>query len=119
MRLRERRSIRGNARHLRECVANGGYLAIGRGGWTLHIADGHTLSGYGADTDGVVLAALHLGIPCIDSRSVPDSRIVETVRLPMVGLSRVDPAPWGALSYAPLAYVAEQYRRLGAMLTNF
>ncbi len=56
----------------------------------------------------------------IDSRSVPFKVVYDlAVRGPMIAVGRApDPEPCGALSYAPLAVVAEAYRAAGAEVLN-
>lgn len=119
-RRREHQSVRSSISSLRETISNGGYLSLGRGGYTLHCSAHSTVSGYGCDTSATVRAAKHLGIPCIDTRTIPDSRIYDTISLPMVALSpdEADPRPWGSLSRAPLPVVAYLYRALGATVTG-
>ena len=119
-RREERRSIRDNARMLRETIKNQGYLSFGRGGWCLHIGHWRTLRGYVPEQSGTCQAAKHLRIPIIDSRTIPEDRVLEMIRLPMVGLEgHVDDEPYGSISYAPLEHVALAYENLGATLYNF
>ena len=63
------------------------------------------MSGYGGLDDGMPRAALLYGIPIVDTRTVPDERLAALVGLPMVAEGIPDGAPYGSLSYAPLAYV--------------
>lgn len=118
-RRRERRSIRDAIRSFRETIKNGGYLSVGRGGWTLHIDNGHTWSGYGEMDEPIVQAAMRIGIPTINTLTMSFDNALQTISLPMVGISRIDDPPYRSLSYAPLQYVAEEYRKLGATLYNF
>lgn len=114
-RQKERESIRSSIRHLRATIKNGGHLSYGRGGYTLSMGGGGSLSGYGES--GTVAACIHLGIPFIDTRTIPDSKIGKTISLPMIS-SKPDAAPWGSMSYAPLEVVAAAYESLGAKLHN-
>lgn len=116
-RRRENASVRSNVKSLRETIANHGYLTLGRGGFSLHPNDNTYISGYGCD-DGLARIALQLGIATIDSRSIPDSLIHQSIKLPLVRLVSYDPAPWGGMSYAPLPVVAALYQRLGATIHN-
>lgn len=114
-RQKERESIRSSIRHLRATIKNGGHLSYGRGGYTLSMGGGGSLSGYGES--GTVAACVHLGIPFIDTRTIPDSKISKTINLPMISCNP-DAAPWGSMSYAPLEVVAAAYESLGATLHN-
>jgi hypothetical protein len=114
-RRRERASIRHSLDTLREALA-GGYLAIGRGGWTLHVSDNRRVEHYGGITAPTPRACLLLGIPVLDSTTVPDDRLVDLIRLPMVGIQRTSARPWGSLSFAPFGYVAARQVALGATL---
>ena len=115
-RRRERRSIRNTLADLREALKGGGYLAIGRGGWTLYISDNRRVEHYGGIAEPTPQACLHLGIPILDSTTIPDDRLVDLIRLPMVGIQRRDARPWGSLSFAPFGYVAARQVALGATL---
>lgn len=115
-RRRERASIRHSLDTLREALAGGGYLAIGRGGWTLHVSDNRRVEHYGGITAPTPRACLLLGIPVLDSTTVPDDRLADLIRLPMVGIQRTSARPWGSLSFAPFGYVAARQVALGATL---
>lgn len=115
-RKRERASIRHSLTTLREALAGGGHLAIGRGGWTLHVSDNRRVEHYGGITAPTPRACLLLGIPVLDSTTVPDNRHVDLIRLPMVGIQRTSTRPWGSLSFAPFGYVAARQVALGATL---
>jgi hypothetical protein len=99
-------------------VTEGGYLSIGRYGFTLHFGAGVMLSGY--DCDGIKAECIAAGLPIIDSRQAPFEKLVRVVlRGPIVAVGRApDPEPYHALSFAPLAYVAELYRSIGADVRN-
>jgi hypothetical protein len=99
-------------------VTQGGYLSIGRYGFTLHFGAGIMLSGY--DCDGIKAECIAAGLPIIDSREAPFEKLVRMVlRGPIVAVGRApDPEPYHALSFAPLAYVAELYRSIGADVRN-
>lgn len=116
-RKRERDSIRSDINLLRAVLAvPGGHCGLGRGGASLYAKD-RTLSG-GANDYYREVARL-LGIPLIDSTTVPDKAIWETVSFPMVAVGRApDPGPWHGFSYAPLDYVAGLYLALGATVEN-
>ena len=114
-RQKERESIRSSVRHLRQTIKNKGHISYGRGGWSLNMGGGGSVSGYG--DSGTFAAALHVGIPFIDTRTIPDSKISKTISLPMIS-SKPDAAPWGSMSYAPLEVVAAAYETLGATLHN-
>jgi hypothetical protein len=118
-RRRERDSIKSHTKYLRETLDNGGYLSIGRGGWTLHISDNHRLSHYGGIERPISQCCLILGIPIIDSTVVNDKDIFRSIKFPMVGILKPTPPPFDSLSYAPLEYVANLYKEIGANLYNF
>lgn len=115
----EHRSLRDTVRTLRDGLRNGGFITIGRGGWSFHYAEGCTLSGYGGDEDDeTIQAAIALGIPVCDSRTVPDERICETVGFPMPGLSRSGdnfPRMFQTVPYAEYFAMAEA---IGARVLN-
>lgn len=102
----------------RALATEGGYLAIGRGGFTLHFGHGARLSGH--DADAAKRACAAAGLPVIDSRRVPIGRVAElAISGPMVAVGHPPcPEPCHALSYAPLALVAERYRAAGAEVLN-
>ena len=123
-RQRERESIRNSIQALRE-AREGGYLTIGRGGHTLHRYDNRSGSastqGYEQNLEGTTgKCCLLLGIPIIDSTTIPDSIIAQTCSLPMGkrNLEMCDAPPWGGMSFAPLPVVAAAYEALGATLYN-
>ena len=101
----------------RALATTGGHLAIGRGGATLYFQNGW-LSG--ADAEQIKAECIAAGLPVIDSRAVPFDVVYDlAVRGPMVAVGQAaGPAPWGALSYAPLDMVAEAYRAAGAEVIN-
>jgi hypothetical protein len=96
----------------------GGHLSIGRGGFTPHYAGGARLSGY--DCEPIKARCIAAGLPVIDSRIVAFEEVVRlAVRGPMVAVGQaLSPAPYHALSYAPLAVVASAYRTAGAEVFN-
>ena len=96
---------------------HGGHLSIGRGGFTLHYENSR-LSG--CDSDFIKQVAIAVGLPVIDSRMIPfDLAAKLAVNGPMIAVDQpVDPRPWHALSYAPLAAVAAAYRKAGAEVFN-
>ena len=92
-------------------TAKGGYLRIGCGGFGLYFADGASLHGYDCDT--IKAECVAAGLPVIDSREAPFEKVA------MVAVGRApDPKPYHALSFAPLSYVAEAYRSIGAEVIN-
>ena len=112
------RSIRQYGEQISRALAtSGGHLSIGRGGFTLHY-DHCRLSG--CDCDVVKDECIAAGLPVIDSREVPlDVLRHLAVGGPMIAVGdRFDPPPYHALSYAPLAIVAEAYRKAGAAVFN-
>lgn len=117
-REKEHKSTRSHIDQLRETIKNGGYLSIGRGGWTLHIDDGHTLGHYGGIEADIPQACKLLNIPIIDSTTIDDDLIVHTLSIPLVGIKRTDQAPFHSMAYAPLKLVAQRYKNLGATVYN-
>ncbi len=112
---REHCSVRSDVSALRKAKENGGYLHIGRGGWTLHYADGCSLSHYGGLEQPMARVCMMLGVPIINTLTIPDEAIIKAINLPMVGLTgRYAAAPYGMFDSAPLRVVAEMYRELGA-----
>jgi len=116
----ERSRILAHVGALRQAVQNGGFLTNGRGGWTLHTDSYSTLSHcYPGMEQATPRCAVLLGIPCIDSTTIPDNKLAETINLPLAGAGGYsDPEPWGPLSVAPLEHVAGLYQALGATLYN-
>lgn len=98
-------------------ATEGGHLSIGRGGFTLYFGWGR-LSGYDIETMKVACTAA--GLPVIDSRCLPFKTVYDlAVRGPMVAVGEPpSPPPYHALSYTPLAVVAEAYRAAGAEVFN-
>lgn len=95
----------------------GGHLAIGEGGATLYYDSGW-LSW--CVPEPIKTEAIAAGLPVIDSRGVPfDDVWVLSVHGPMAAVGREpDAAPFGAFSFAPLAVIAEAFRRAGAEVVN-
>ena len=98
-------------------ATEGGHLSIGRGGATLHFERGR-LSG--CAEDAIKTAAIAAGLPVIDSRNVPFDEVwALAVRGPMIAVGEPPGSPpYHALSYAPLAFVAQAYRAAGAEVFN-
>ena len=96
----------------------GGHLSIGRGGFTLYYAGGARLSGY--DCESIKACCIAAGLPVIDSRMVAFEEVVRlAVCGPMAAVGEdPSPAPYHALSYAPLAVLANAYRAAGAEVFN-
>lgn len=97
----------------------GGHLSIGRGGFTLHYARGARLSGYDCET--IKACCIGAGLPVIDSRMVAFEDVVRlAVRGPMAAVGEdQSPPPYHALSYAPLAVLADAYRASGARVQHW
>lgn len=102
-------------------------VTSGRGGHSIYIDSdpdsSSTLSGYGLEgKDQDHLAEIdRLGIPYIDSRTVPDDKIVgATFNFPMYPNKpgKADPAPWGGMSFAPIPVIAWMYHSIGAIVRN-
>lgn len=98
--------------------SEGGHLWIGNYGGLLHYGAGCRRSGF--DVEAMRIAAIEAGLPVIDLRGMEPAaaaRAVQTIPNVAVG-GAADPKPWTALSFAPLADVADQYRRAGAAVFN-
>ena len=97
---------------------DGGHLSIGRGGFTLYYARGARLSGY--DCDEVKACCIAAGLPVIDSRMVAFEDVVRlAVGGPMAAVGEAASLPpYHALSYAPLAAIAETFAAAGAEVFN-
>jgi hypothetical protein len=93
-------------------------LSIGRGGFTLYFARGARLSGY--DCESIKACCITAGLPVIDSRIVAFEDVVRlAVRGPIAAVGEeASPPPYHALSYAPLAVLANAYRVAGAEVFN-
>lgn len=102
----------------RALATDGGHLSIGRGGFTLYFGSGARLHGY--DCDRIKAECIAAGLPVIDSRNAPFEKVADVViHGPLVAVgSPADPEPYHALSFAPLSYVAETYRTIGAEVIN-
>lgn len=96
----------------------GAHLFIGRGGYTLHFAQGSRLSGY--DPDRMKTECIARGLPVIDTRDIPlDILVVEVIRNPLVAVGEeASPEPRGSLDLAPLEEIARRYHDLGAEVRN-
>lgn len=101
----------------RALATEGGHLLVGRGGATLHF-DNCRLSG--CVEDEIKAECIEAGLPVIDSRTAPFEAVCRlAVGGPMIAVNEPPcPEPWNSLSYAPLAVVAERYRRAGAEVFN-
>lgn len=122
-RMLERKSILSSVRTLRAAIKNEGYCEIGLGGWSIHYDNGCHLAGYGDAKDAMVQAAILVGIPTVDLTTAPrDALYDNVVKMPMIGVNRVDKKPkggWHGFSYAPLDYVFERWAKLGATMYNW
>ncbi len=100
-------------------ATKGGYLFVSSGGAILYKQDWQ-LSG--CNVPVLKAACIAAGLPVIDSRCIDDEPglWLLAVDVPMVAVGRdASPAPWkGAVSYAPLQYVAGLYRAAGAEVYN-
>ena len=113
------RGVPTNAEHIARALSvEGGHLGIGRGGYTLHLARGSTLSGY--DVDAMKAECIAAGLPVVDSRNLPfDVAWKLAVSGPMIAVGEPPSLPpYGPLSYAPFTVVAEAYRAAGADVHN-
>ena len=102
----------------RSLATEGGHLAIGPYGFSLHYGMGCRLLGY--DSDIVKEEAVTAGLPVIDSRGLMfEDRYRLVVHGPLVAVGQEpDPPPYHALSYAPLRVVAAAWRAAGAEVLN-
>lgn len=77
------------------------------------------VSGY-AITEDELREIDRLGIPFVDSTTIPDDLIIKTIGFPMFPSKpeESDTAPWGSLSVAPISVVAALYARIGATVRN-
>lgn len=112
---RERMSTRSILKDLKDAKANDGWCSVGRGGWTLHPRSGVTVSNYVGMDSCYPRACIMMGIPVIDSTTIPDSEISQSILFPMAAINP-DLPPWGSCSYAPVAVVAALYAAIGATL---
>ncbi|MFW6083741.1 MAG: hypothetical protein ACODAA_00835 [Gemmatimonadota bacterium] len=117
-RKRERRSIRSTLDSLRQALDNDGALTIGRYGATLHYSEGGRVQGLHR---GTIEAARHLGIPIIDSRTVPDERLVDyAYQTPMYRPGATDPdGDPGPFDYVSLPTYVRIARSYGATIENW
>lgn len=114
-REKENQALRSNIKSLRETIKNSGYLSIGRGGWTLHINDGHSLQHYGGIEQPLPVVCKLLNIPIIDSTTIPDDLICKTLSFPLIGIGS---RPVGLYPLATLKDGARRYKNLGATIYN-
>lgn len=100
-------------------TTKGGHLFVSSGGASLYSRNGR-LSG--CNVPVLKAACIAAGLPVIDSRCIDDEPglWLLAVDVPMVAVGRdANPAPWkGAVSYAPLQYVAGLYQAAGAEVYN-
>lgn len=114
----ERKAVRDAIRMMQKCQRNGGYVKVAVTGSVSVTYDcGCHLSG---GDRHYVDAARIMGIPIIDASAVRDDTTVgQIISLPMVAVGcEPDPAPYRSMSFAPLSYVANEYRKLGARVEN-
>lgn len=139
-RKRERQSIRNTVSMLRDALANGGYVRVAPFGTSIHYRDGATASGYLGMDDPTVKACLLVGIPVIDTTTIPEDRRVKfAVSEPMAsmteepdrmccGLGRCigstpcdidhDPDDYGSMDHAPWSWWVAMAKRYGATVHN-
>ena len=100
-------------------ATKGGYLFVSSGGAILYKQDWQISGG---NVPVLKAACITAGLPVIDSRCIDDEPglWLLAVDVPMVAVGRdASPTPWkGAVSYAPLQYVAGLYRAAGAEVYN-
>lgn len=117
---KERESIRRNVQHIREALANGGWLSIGRGGATLHTSPNSRLEGIHGHTIAACIAA---GVPTLDSTGCDFDRVWDlAVRGPMPGFSdsTFGTNPDGSLSTRHWRTIFNRYATdPGAVFYNF
>jgi hypothetical protein len=92
--------------------------SIGRGGFTLYYARGARLGGY--DCERVKACCVAAALSVIDSGMVAFEDVVRLAvsrPMPAVGEASNSP-PYHALSYAPIAALANAYRAAGAEVFN-
>ena len=92
--------------------------SIGRGGFTLYYARGARLGG--SDCERVKACCVAAALPVIDSGMVAFEDVVRLAvsrPMPAVGEASNSP-PYLALSYAPIAVLANAYRAAGAEVFN-
>ena len=120
-RKREREAILDDVRVLRAALQNGGFLTHGRGGWTLHYGKWNRLQCRCPGLDAAIpQACLLLGIPVLDTTTIPDERIGEVINFPMPN-PVPNPEPeggYGPFDHAPFDHVARLYIALGATVYN-
>jgi hypothetical protein len=99
-------------------AVEGGHLSIGRGGYTLHFAEGSTLGGY--DIDKMKALCIEAGLPVIDSRCVPFDLVVDlAISGPMAAVATAPRFFMSrAFSYVPIAEWVASYRAPGAEIYN-
>ncbi|MDF0603204.1 hypothetical protein P1J78_20890 [Psychromarinibacter sp. C21-152] len=112
-----RDSVRRDLATVRDLLRTpGAYIHCGRGGTSLH-GENTTISWPGPfEAWGTAVALRKLGLPFIDTRTVPDPFTL--VRLPLCCPGRVDPdpEPETPLSYVNLDRFIELNRQLGATI---
>lgn len=117
-RRRERQSIKSNLETFRAAAL----MTIGRGGWSIDYPTRNgraSLQGHG-DGEPYATICRRLGVPVVDSREAPIDKVARVaISGPMPAIGQApDPAPWGAMSYAPVAHIVELWRQAGAKVWN-
>lgn len=124
-RPREREFIKSGLKILRECWQNSGYALVLTDGnlWSIYYDDGGKSTGGGGLQSPMIQACIRIGIPVIDMTGVDDH--FKVVSIPLVGLApekrairRSTGLPYLSNSYAPLDYVVEKYKEVGAKIYN-
>ena len=96
-------------------------VTVGRGGHCVYFPCGKRVTGYETSVEQLTAKiAIELGIPVIDSTTIPDSKISHTVSFPILTINAeyVDKPPYGMLDAAPLEHIASMKQKLGATVYN-
>lgn len=128
-RMKEHGSIKSLIGSIRQAVREGGFLMRGRGGDTLHLINCRVEGMHRANVEAVIMA----GVLTVDTRSVPDSKIVHVAfRFPL-GVpdgTPLDPgvrgwgkvsdtfAGTGALESCRISAMLDAYEAAGAIVVN-
>lgn len=117
----ERETILSRVRTLRQCLEDGGFTMVGRGGITVYYSEHGRLEICSPDVNNpIVQCCIRLGIPVCDSTTIPDELIVKVVGFPMASVVP-DPEPangYNSFSYASVEHVFRLYQELGATVYN-
>ncbi len=114
-RKRERVSIKSTVRTFREAQKySAAYMSVGRGGMTFNYSPNARISG--GNIPFYITMCHKFNIPVIDTRTIPDDKIVQTIKIPLISNTPDNP-PYSWISYAPMEYVLARYRELGATIS--